>query len=132
MSDLKCARTLVLAAERDLEVVQLMLEHSGGSDEVFGFHVQQAVEKLLKAWLAIRGESYPLTHDLELLFEVLSQGSIELGAFRSLSDYTPFAVVHRYEALGAQEPPMDRAKAAFLTDSLLACVRELLDNPDPA
>ena len=132
MSDLKCARTLVLAAERDLEVVQLMLEHSGGSDEVFGFHVQQAVEKLLKAWLAIRGESYLITHDLELLFEVLSQGSIELGAFRSLSDYTPFAVVHRYEALGAQEPPMDRAKAAFLTDSLLACVRELLDNPDRA
>ena len=97
---------------------------------MFGFHVQQAVEKLLKAWLPIRGESYPLTHDLEQLFEVLAQGGIELGAFRSLSDYTPFAVVHRYEALGPQEPPMDRAQAASRTASLLARVREFLAEPN--
>lgn len=129
MSDLKCAQALVLAAERDFELVQLMLEHNGGADEVFGFHVQQAVEKLLKAWLAVRGESYPLTHDLEQLFEVLAQGGIELGAFRSLSDYTPFAV-HRYEALGPQEPPMDRAQAASRTASLLSRVRELLAEPN--
>ena len=49
MSDLKCAQALVLAAERDLELVQLMLEHGAGAEEVFGFHVQQAVEELLKA-----------------------------------------------------------------------------------
>ncbi len=42
-----------------------MLEHNAGADVVFGFHVQPAVEELLKAWLSIRGESYPLTHDLE-------------------------------------------------------------------
>ncbi|MDE0124566.1 MAG: HEPN domain-containing protein [Bryobacterales bacterium] len=132
MSDLKCARTLVLAAERDLEVLQLMLEHSGGSDEVFGFHVQQAVEKLLKAWLAIRGETYPLTHDLELLFEALALESAELEVFRSLSGYTPFAVIHRYEALGPQEPPTDRAQAILRSTSLLARVRELLDNPTRA
>lgn len=40
MSDLKCARMLVLAAERNLELVQILLERKGGSDEVFGFHVQ--------------------------------------------------------------------------------------------
>lgn len=125
MSDLKGARTLVLGAERDLELVQLMLEHSAGADEVFGFHVQQAVEKLLKAWLAICGESYPVTHDLEQLFEVLAQAGVELGAFRSLSDYTSFAVVHRHEALGAQEQRMDRAQAASRTASLLARVREI-------
>ncbi len=126
MNDLKCAQTLVQAAERDLELVQLMLEHSRGADEVFGFHVQQAVEKLLKAWLAIRGESYPLTHDLEQLFEVLAQGGVELGGFRNLAVYTPFAVVLRYEALGSQVPPMDRPQAASRTASLLAQVREFL------
>ena len=130
MSDLKCARTLVLAAERDLELVQLMLEHHGGSDELFGFHVQQAVEKLLKAWLAIREESYPLTHDLEQLFEVLAREGVELEAFRNLSDYTPFAVVHRHEALGTKGPPMDRAQAAVQTAKLLAHVRELFGEPD--
>ena len=130
MNDLKCAQTLVQAAERDLELVQLMLEHSRDADEVFGFHVQQAVEKLLKALLAIRGESYPLTHELEQLFEVLAQGGVELGAFRSLSAYTPFAVVHRHEALGPQEPPMNRAQAASQTASLLARVREVLADPN--
>ena len=125
MSDLKCAQALVLAAERDLELVQLMLEHNAGADEVFGFHVHQAVEKLLKAWLAIRGESYPLTHDLEQLFEILAQGGVEVGAFRSLSDYTPFAVVHRHEGLGPDEQPMDRAQAASRTASLPARVREI-------
>ena len=132
MSDLKCARILVLAAERNLELVRILLERKGGSDEVFGFHVQQAVERLLKAWLAIRGESYPLTHDLEQLFEALARGGVDLGTLRSLSGYTPFAVIHRYEALGAQEPPMDRAQAASRTATLLACVREFLDEPNRA
>ena len=132
MSDLKCARMLVLAAERNLELAQILLERKGGSDEVFGFHVQQAVERLLKAWLAIRGESYPLTYDLEQLFEVLTRGGVEPEVFRSLSCYTPFAVIHRYEALGAQEPPMDRAQAASRTATLLACVREFLDEPNRA
>ena len=57
MSDLRCASTLVEAADRDVEVVLLLLEHHGGSDEVFEFHVQHAVEKSLKAWLAIRGSA---------------------------------------------------------------------------
>ena len=132
MSDLKCARTLVLAAERDLELVQILLEHNGGADEVFGFHVQQAVERLLKAWLAIRGESYPLTHDLEQLFEALAREGVDLRTFRTLSGYTLFGVIHRYEALDAQEPPMDRAQAASRTATLLARVREFLDKPNRA
>ena len=132
MSDLKCARELVLAPERNLQLVELMLEHNAGAEEMFGFHVQQAVEKLLKAWLAIRGESYLLTNDLEQLFAALARGGIELQAFRSLAEYTPFAVVHRYEALGTKRPPMDRAQAAFQTASLLARVKEFLSEPSRA
>ena len=90
MSDLRCASTLVEAADRDVEVVLLMLEHRGGSDQVFGFHVQQAVEKLLKAWLAIRGERHPHTHDLQgpsrgaLVRRTLSG---KLGSDLSLNDF---------------------------------------------
>ena len=29
------------------------------ADEIFGFHAQQAAEKLLKAWLALLGEVTP-------------------------------------------------------------------------
>lgn len=132
MSDLKCALTLVEGAARNVEVAQLMLDHCGGSDEVFGFHVQQAAEKLLKAWLAIRGERYPLTHDLQGLLDQLAQGATDLDDFRSLSEYTPFAVVHRYEALGASEPPIDRQQGASCIGALLRHVRGLLHDPDNA
>lgn len=33
----------------------------------FGFHAQQAIEKLLKALIAARGGKYPRIHDLEKL-----------------------------------------------------------------
>lgn len=58
------------------------------------------------------------------------QRGIKLGAFRSLSDYSPFAVVRRHQAIGPQEPPMDRALAASRTPSLLARVREFLTEPN--
>ena len=132
MSDLRCASTLVEAADRDVEVVLLMLEHSGGSDEVFGFHIQQAAEKLLKAWLAIRGERYPHTYDLQALLNKLAEGTTDLDEFERLSEYTPFAVVHRYEALGASEPPIERQQAASSISALLRHVRALLRHPDNA
>ncbi|NIR50348.1 HEPN domain-containing protein [candidate division KSB1 bacterium] len=32
-------------------------------DEIFGFHAQQAVEKVVKAWPNLLGIVYPRTHD---------------------------------------------------------------------
>ena len=52
MSDLKCARMLLDAAKRDVDALRVIYRSGEVSDEVFGFHVQQATEKLLKAWIA--------------------------------------------------------------------------------
>ena len=51
------------------------------SDEVFGFHIQQAAEKSLKAWLALLGEVYPLTHNLELFLDRLDDRGVCCDAF---------------------------------------------------
>ena len=48
------------------------------ADQVFGFHAQQAAEKLLKAWLALLGEVYPLTHDLEVLLDRLQEREVSV------------------------------------------------------
>ena len=56
MSDLKAARVLVEAAERDIAALRGMGDASVFADEIFGFHTQQAAEKLFKAWLALLGE----------------------------------------------------------------------------
>jgi HEPN domain len=41
-------------------------------DATFEFHVQQAIEKLLKALITARGAIYPYTHDLQLLLNQLA------------------------------------------------------------
>ncbi len=63
MSDRKYARALVKAAESDMRALQGMSEPEFFSDEIAGFHAQRAAEKLLKAWLAVLGVSFPLTDD---------------------------------------------------------------------
>ena len=55
MSDVKCARVMYRAAERDVLTLRSMT--ADAPVESFGFHVQQAAEKALKAWLALLGES---------------------------------------------------------------------------
>ena len=49
MSDLKQARVLLRAEERDISALHGMADAVVFADEIFGFHVQQAAEKLLKA-----------------------------------------------------------------------------------
>ena len=57
MSDPKCARMLVEAAQRDVLTLRSMT--AGAPEESFGFHVQQAAEKALKAWLAFDSVAGP-------------------------------------------------------------------------
>ncbi len=70
MTDPKCARMLLRAAERDVGALRVMRHSDDISDEVLGFHAQQATEKSLKAWLALLGETYPLTHNLDTLLDL--------------------------------------------------------------
>ena len=123
MSDAKCARLLMEASKRDVEALRGMSDASVFADEIFGFHVQQAAEKLLKAWLALLGETYPLTHDLELLFNLLQRRGVDTSGFAGLKEYTPYAVQFRYEALGSDAEPLDRLAGLTLVESLLTQVQ---------
>jgi hypothetical protein len=52
-----------------------LLANAEISDEIVGFHAQQAVEKWLKAVLGSRGVEFEYTHDLRrLLAEVTAPG----------------------------------------------------------
>jgi HEPN domain-containing protein len=53
MSNLDQAKVLLQAAHRDLKALGGMFDVEIFADEIFGFHIQQATEKLLKAWLTI-------------------------------------------------------------------------------
>lgn len=124
MSDPKCARLLLEAADRD--VVTLREMTAGVPDESFGFHVQQAAEKALKAWLAVLGQVYPLRHDLDDLLELLASQGAPIGLFRSLVIFTPYAVQFRYEALGPEHEPVNRAAALAMVEAPVQHVRDRL------
>lgn len=124
MSDPKCARALLEAADRDILTLREMSARA--PDESFGFHVQQAAEKALKAWLCALGQMYPLRHDLDDLLDLLASRGAAVGFFRPLAAFTPYAVQFRYEGLGPGHEPINRAAALDRVQALVNHVRDRL------
>ena len=55
MTDPKCARMMLKLAAGDARALDVMRDPETVTEEVFGFHLQQAAEKALKAWIAVLG-----------------------------------------------------------------------------
>ena len=126
MSDDKQARELLRAAGRDISALQGMSDPDVFADEIFGLHTQQAAEKLLKAWLALLGEVYPLTHNLELLISILQERGVATEGFMPLVEYTPYAGRLRYEAGHPSDQPLNRTIALARIEALYDQVFEQL------
>ena len=127
MSDLEQARELIEAAERDLSALRGMGDADVFADEIFGFHVQQAVEKSFKAWLALLGETYPATHNLARLLEALRTRDLEAVRFEDLTEYTPYAVRLRYAGAKPPGEPLDRGAILPRAEALLERVRRSME-----
>ena len=125
-NDVKCARMLLDAATRDVDAVRAMSRSDEIPDEAFGFHVQQTAEKLLKAWIALLGEVYPPTHNIEELLNLLASRGAAVDPFGDLVDYTPYAVEFRYAGVDPGAEPIDREGALALVQALLERVRRWL------
>lgn len=126
MSGLDHARGLLLMARMDFDAMRGMVDNPLFADEIFGFHAQQAVEKSLKAWLAIRSIDFPLTHDLSRLLGLLEEASIDVSLFWPLVQYTVFAVQARYEAgLMESEASIDRLAVIAEVEYLMTTVSSL-------
>jgi len=102
------ARRLLAAAGKDLRALSGMADGETFAGEIFGFHAQQAVEKTLKAWLALLGVEYPKTHDISLLLSLLESRGQSVGGFCDLIELNPYAVQFRYEAFDDLGEPLER------------------------
>mgnify|MGYP001075463894 CR=1 FL=1 len=69
------ARILLQTADQDIHLLKAHVRDEKLGDEMWGFHAQQAVEKLLKAMLAHRDIEYPFTHRLALLMELIQEAA---------------------------------------------------------
>ena len=125
MSGRKTAKLLLQLAANDLHASMAMAEEQGFSEEVFGFHTQQAVEKSLKGWLSDHDIVYPRRHTLHTLTQQLAENGCELPTgFHALLCLSPFAARLRYEFWEPTGGPLDRVELARLAEELLVFVKE--------
>ncbi len=131
MADLERARTMLRMAYKDFNALIGMQENSLFADEIFGFHIQQAVEKALKAWLCVHNDTYPMTHELARLLALLETRGIEVSAYWPLIQYTIFAVQARYEeGITELDEPIDRTMEIQNVRVLLTQVEQAVTSQD--
>jgi HEPN domain-containing protein len=120
------ALLLLRKAAQDEALPDEVLSSDKVSDEVVGFHCQQAVEKMLKALLSDLGVRFRKTHDIGALVSLLAGGGHPLPRdFEDLDSLTPFAAVYRYEDFDS-ELTLDRERARSTLRLLRAWVEERL------
>lgn len=89
---------LLRRAEGDLKACSVLAADRDVDDASVGFHAQQAVEKALKAALALADVELPRTHDLELLVEqVRATGTKAPDGLDGIEWLTPWAAELRYD-----------------------------------
>jgi len=82
------AADLFLAkAASDLAAARLLAGDGDQADAVVGFHAQQAVEKALKAVVAVHSLEIPRSHDLRLLIRLLESAETDLPAEIGQADW---------------------------------------------
>jgi HEPN domain-containing protein len=113
------ARLLLRKAREDADAVRKLFDDSEIADSVVGFHAQQAVEKAIKAVLAVLGDAFPWTHDLRHLMERLDAAGTPLPtSLYDIRELGPWAVEFRYgETI---DDSLDRGHAYRLVSEVIA------------
>jgi HEPN domain-containing protein len=90
-------------ARSDLQLGRAALRTRGVLPEGACFHAEQCAEKALKALLLQRGISFPRTHTIEVLLDLLKASGISIpGGVDEAFALSEYAVQTRYP--GAWEP----------------------------
>ena len=102
---LKQYQILFNKAKTDLTGAKILLDQFKNNNaeldfEIIFFHLQQCIEKLLKALLSKNEIYFPKTHDLEQLFNLINENKIDLATNRKLlMKLNYYAVEGRYAVI---------------------------------
>ncbi|MFZ1926970.1 MAG: HEPN domain-containing protein [Solirubrobacteraceae bacterium] len=112
---LDLARVLLAKAIDDETLIRKVSPDTDIADAIIGFHAQQAVEKLIKAVLAVRGVAFMKSHALSYLIGLVEENKIEAPESLTQADVlSPWAVEFRYE--GQEPPALDRSAALAMVE----------------
>jgi HEPN domain-containing protein len=89
---------LLRIASADLETAEASGDPAVFREGAWGFWLQQAMEKALKAWYVQLGGDPPLTHDLRRLLLLLEAEGVTTVDLEPLAQLTVYAVQFRYDA----------------------------------
>jgi HEPN domain-containing protein len=126
MSDIKAAQQLIARSVVDLVALEELVDNHKVVDEIYGFLAQQAVEKALKARLALLGFQFPITHNLTHLVSMLEDVGVKVEESGKLSFLTPFAVQYRYEGPDFDDS-LDRKSILRKVRAIVSGVRKLVE-----
>jgi HEPN domain-containing protein len=125
--DKELASLWVQKASNDLVSAKLILESSEGPTDTACFHVQQSIEKSLKAVLTFHGINFPKTHDLVRLLDLILPFLQQLDEYREKFDaMTHYAVETRY-SISEYEPSKEEAfNALDVAKKVMGIIREYI------
>jgi HEPN domain len=124
------ALLLVGKAEGDESILDRLLDDHDVPDDVLGFHIRQAVEKRLKAVLALNEVEYEHTHSVSYLTALIEKQGIRLPDRREeIEGLTPWAVAARY--YGTFENVLDRLGSRTLVSELRDWSSRLISGRQP-
>ena len=82
-----------IKAKQDFSLVREVVDNNNVAPEIMLFHIQQGVEKLIKALFCLHSVRFPKTHDLDELVELAQGHGINLPPImEKLTELTPYAV----------------------------------------
>lgn len=130
----KIIKLWLLKAESDLRTAQILIKDENPPTDSICFHAQQAVEKLLKAYLTYLDIKAPKTHDIATLLELCLSADEEFKELdrEKLEELTFYAVEIRYPDAFYQ-PSIEEAREALkqavsLKEFVLKKLREVVKN----
>lgn len=120
MKQLEQALLYLKKAGEDETLLDEIINSPHISDSIYGFHCQQAAEKLLKALLSFRGSRIRKTHDLIELIDLLIDIGYDFPEYlNNIDSLTPYAVEFRYQLLTVgEEMKLARQEARLLIADL--------------
>ena len=111
----------LVRAEHDLRVARYLLTMSDPPPETVGFHAQQCVEKVLKAYLTAHRVPFQRRHDLNYLIDLCMPLDSDFEQLRApVDELTPYAVEFRYPD-GLPTVLLEPAAAAVDTAGQIYC-----------
>lgn len=110
----EAARSWVMRAEHDFTIALRDMEYTTPTTDMVCFHMQQAAEKYLKAFLVFHGREYPHTHRLEVVIQFCGEVDPEFYQLHDLGvdDLSRYATTMRYGET-AYMPSLEETRRAM-------------------